>query len=218
MLSARATQWLHDRGVTQRRPRLTAAAMRRYLADQDLPPWPSLLAVEADFGGLGCITSDERELAFGADNWFGKRRDIDGRPHILVALYEPIRWFMDEGGRIVEIDDLGERFYESDTIAHRIEQLALFDWHGLHRKRLEGFCGRAIAEALDLELLGEACDSRQRFWASPGATAKRGILVRESREPSDYGKRDLVELTWIGAGGAKDLARAVKAAAKPHRG
>lgn len=207
MLSPRILAWLRERNVTQERPRLDEAATRRYCAKNRLPTWPSLLAIEARFGGLRGVASDTREIAFGVSKWFGHRKQIDDRLHLLVAIYDPISWFMDETGRIVEIDDLGESFYASDSIAHRIEQLALYDWHARNIFCVDGFRGRSLASELDLVHIREASDSRQRYWASPIS----GILVRESLEPSDYGKRDLVEKTWISARipEAFDLAREI---------
>lgn len=185
-------------------PRCDEAAARRYCAKHGIPTWPALLAIEANYGGLRGVGSDRRAIEFGVAKWFGRRREIDGRSHLLVAHYDPILWFMDEAGRIVEIDDLGERFYESDSIAHRIEQLALYDWCANNIASVPGFHGRALATALDLAHIHEASDSRQRYWAS----AISGILVRESLEPSDYGKRDLVEKTWISARTEDALERA----------
>lgn len=126
-LSARATRWLDELGVTQRRRRLDEAALRRWLAKHEVPAWPALLAVEARYGGLANPSTSRREIGFGVGRWFGRRRMIDGREHRIVAGYSPIAWFMDEAGRVVEIDDLSEQFYESDTIEHRIEQLAVYD-------------------------------------------------------------------------------------------
>lgn len=188
--------------------------MRRYLTEHQLPAWPALIALESTVGGLGGITKDDRDVSIGVAPRFGTNRVIDGRTHLRVAHYDPILWFMDEAGRIVEIDDLGERFYESDSITHRIEQLALFDWHG-NVECVAGFQGAALAKALELLMIPEACDSRQRYWASPGATARKGILVRESFEPRDYGSRELVEKTWISAGTKAVLARTLAKAGSP---
>ncbi|MGE0400870.1 MAG: hypothetical protein AB7T06_29435 [Kofleriaceae bacterium] len=209
MLSARARAWLAGHGVTQQRPRLDEVATRRYLDEHDLPRWQALVDVETTLGGLGGTASDERIVAFGIAEWFGARRRIDDRLHVLVATYSPISWFMDEAGRIVEIDDVGHRFYESDSIVHRIEQLSLVDWHGRHVHRALGARGRAVARALDLVPIVEASDSRQRFWASRDASPTTGVLVRESLEPDEYGKTALVQLTWITAGTRDELDRAI---------
>lgn len=206
-LSSRATAWLAGRGVTRQRAPLAERDLRRYLEEQQLPAWPALLAVEAALGGLGGTTPDERDVSIGVP--FGTSRMIDGRLHLCVGYYDPILWYMDEAGRIVEIDDLGERFYESDSVAHRIEQLALFDWHGGIIACVPGFQGTAVATAHGLLPLDEPSDSRQRFWASPGANARKGILVRESLEPRDYGSRELVEKTWISASTRATLERAL---------
>jgi hypothetical protein len=207
-LSSRVRAWLAAHGVTQQRPRLDEAATRRFCAKNKLPTWPSLLAIEARFGGLRGVASDSRVLEFGVST-FGWRREIDGRLHLLVAYFDPILWYMDEAGRIVEIDDLGHRFYESDSIDLRIEQLALYDWPGRHTGDIPGFHGGSIATALELIYIPEASDSRQRHWASPIS----GILVRESLEPRDYGSRDLVENTWINTRTKAALDHAIHAVA-----
>ncbi|MFN0246784.1 MAG: hypothetical protein ACKV2T_07730 [Kofleriaceae bacterium] len=212
-LSPRVRAWLAAHGVTQQRPRLDEAATRRFCAKNKLPTWPSLLAIEARFGGLRGVASDSRVLEFGVST-FGWRREIDGRLHLLVAFFDPILWYMDEAGRIVEIDDLGHRFYESDTIDHRIEQLAVYDWQARHYRSIPGFHGHALAKQLDLIYISEASDSRQRHWASPIS----GILVRESLEPRDYGSRDLVETTWINARTKAALDRAPHTVAGSGRG
>jgi hypothetical protein len=206
-LSARATAWLDSLGVIQRRPRLGDPEMREWLASRNLPVWRSILAVEARYGGLGSPETYGREITFGVESWFGREHTIDGRRHLLVAAYWPISWFMDEAGRVVEIDDLAEQFYASDSIEHRIEQLAVFERFD-DNARLEGFHGKTLANAFSLERLDEACDSRQRIWAGPD------LMVRESLEPPGYGKRGLVQLTWVSADTKARIQQAV-ALARP---
>jgi hypothetical protein len=211
-LSTRARRWLADRGVERERRPADEESVRSALSRAGAPAWPKVIAVELRYGGLrGTDPNDACEVWFGSwpDSGFGATRKIDERVHVLVGGNGPIRWFIDEAGRIVEIDDLGERFYESDTIEHRVEQLALFDV-GTHVKALEGRHGERIAKELHLVSLREPSDSRQRFWTRD-AEDPSTLLVRESLEPSDYGRRDLVPRTWLSASHVAALTEASRA-------
>jgi hypothetical protein len=188
-LSPTACAWLVARGVQP--------VSRAPLATTD----PLLLAIHRRYGALSGIDPiDGRELWIASANGFGATRTIDERTHWLIGGYSPIAWWMDDAGVVVEIDDLGQRFYESDTLEHRIEQLALFD-HGPEVERLDGCHGERIAKALGLEPIDHATDSRQRYWM------RFELLVRESLEPSEYGQRDLVERTWV-SGPTREAVRA----------
>ena len=204
-LSSTAQAWLIARGATRRRAPYPPGELERRTA---IPNWAPLRAVEATYGGLfGVDPEDMQEIWAGVDETgaFGAEKTIDGRAHRLVGGYGPILWFMDEAGRVVEIDDLGERFYESDTLTHRIEQLARFHF-GTHAERLEGGHGERLARALDLRAIEAATDSRQRYWEA----ADSSLLVRESLEPADYGSRTLVTLTWLMAPSPEVVRRALR--------
>jgi hypothetical protein len=209
-LSARARTWLASVGAARARPRLLAEDLRALLEERGVPCWEALLRAEARYGGIGGEGSDGREIWFGPPSrWYGQRKTLDGRAHVLVAAFVPILWFMDETGRIVEIDDLGERFYESDSIDHRIEQLALFDSGDSHR--MAGRRGDELAAVLGLAPIVEAGDSQQRYWAKNGSAHEtgRGVLLSEVFTPSDYGARDRVWSTWLSSPKKRELASAV---------
>jgi len=196
-------------GAARSRAPLGRAQVERVLEERGLPRWEALARVEARYGGIAGEGDDGRELVLGITGAFGATRAIDGRKHVLVAGYSPIGWFMDEAGRVVEIDDLGERFYESDSIEHRIEQLALFDAGG--SQQLSGQLGEELAAALGLDPIPETSDSFQRYWGSGGSAYEHGsgVLLCECFTPSDYGAHDRVWSTWLSSRSERDLAMAV---------
>lgn len=198
-------------GAKRERGPVPPSELRTLLEKLGVPPWPVFFDAEARYGGIAGVGSDDRELWIGARHRaYGAKRTLDGRPHCVLAAFSPILWYADEAGRIVEIDDLGERFYESDSIEHRIEQLALFD--AGDSERLDGRRGEEIAAILELEPVPEAADSRNRYWARGGSAYEhgKGVLLWECFTPSDYGKKDLVWSTWIMARAKRDLAAARK--------
>jgi hypothetical protein len=156
----------------------------------------SLVAVETTFGGLSGEASDGREIWFGVRGrtWFGRVRK--GRPLVAVACYSPIVWYMDEAGRVIEFDELGEGFYESDSIAHRIEELAIHRTSGVS---FAGKHGERFAKLLGLSEVAEVRDSMTRAWGEAARDHVKGMLVTECFTPSDYGKKDRVWSTWIDA-------------------
>lgn len=222
-LSPLATAWLDSLGATETRAPYTSSELRRALAPNGLD-WEPIVRLEARFGGLGGCGGDGRELYVGADGHPGTplgpplRPDARfTRPHLAVGYYDPILWFSDETGRIVEVDDLGHTFYESDDIGKRLEQLALENVAATrHVLRLDGFHGRALAEALGLVVLPEPSDSRQRYWATAGLDGAKedAIVVRESLEPEAYASARLARSTWLYAGTSELLSRARTASAE----
>lgn len=193
-LSRRAIAWLGARRVTRiaapRSPEETTAR----LAAQGAPAWPVLLAVEATFGGLRGDTPDDRELWIGTcgGRWFGSPRK--GAPMYAVAAFSPIVWYMDEGGRVIEYDELGVNVYQSDSLAHRIEELAI------HRTIGEPFAGQhgeRFAAALGLTEVAEVRDSMSRAWGEARHDHVRGTLVAEMFAPFEYGQTDRTWTTWV---------------------
>ena len=219
-LSPRATEWLASLGVTRFRPAFDPATATAVLARAGLG-WAAALEAEARFGGLWGQPTDGREF------WLGllgpheppdagpRRLAIGGRPQVVLGWYGPIALCLDEAGRVTELDELGHTFYVADSLATRIEQLALDLWavHE-HREAIAGRVGRRLAEALGLERLEEPGDRRQSFWATPGLTSssRRGVMVVESEEPVAYGAAELHGLTYVSAGSPGELARALAAA------
>lgn len=103
---------------------------------------------------------------------------------------------MDEAGRVIEIDELGEGFFESDSIAHRIEELAI---HRTSGERFAGQHGARFAELLGLTEVLEVRDSMMRAWGEAAHDHQKGVLISECFTPSDDGTRDRVWSTWVSA-------------------
>ena len=183
--------------------------MRARLVARGAPAWDALVRIEMQLGGLrGADPRDERELWVQIEH--GAARLLDGEPHVVVGGYSPILWLVRESGRVVELDELGERFYESDSLVHRLEQLALFD-SGVPARRYEGARGEALAARLGLAPIPEASDSMQRYWGTGGSRfeTSEGVQVSECLTPSDYGARDRVWSTWISCAREEALEDAV---------
>lgn len=195
-LSARALRWLASKGVRRVGPPCSEEETRALLARRGAPSWPVLVAVETTFGGLSGETPDGREIWFGAlgRTWFGRTQKR--RPLVAVGCYSPIVWYMDEGGRVLEFDELGEGFYESDSIAHRIEELAIHRTSGVS---FAGQHGERFAELLGLSEVAEVRDSMTRAWGEAAHDHAKGMLVTECFTPSDYGKKDRIWSTWVAA-------------------
>jgi hypothetical protein len=198
-LSRRALGWLAWNKVERVAPPCSKEQTKKLLRERGAPAWPVLVAVETTFGGLLGQTSDDRELWFGACGGpcFGKVRK--SQPLVCVAAYSPILWYVDEAGRVFEFDELGEPFYESDSIAHRIEQLAVHRTTGVC---FTGRHGERSAKLLGLAEVGEARDSMTRAWGEPAQDHVKGVFVEECFTPSRYGARDRVWSTWIDAADA----------------
>jgi hypothetical protein len=126
---------------------------------------------------------------------------------------------MDRDGHIAEVDDQGNSFYIADSVEKRVEQLAIYETAADHNiEKLAGAHGNALAQTLGLVALPAPSDSHQRYWATPdfGIDKKEAILVRESREPPDYGLVERSDFTWVSSGTSK-LSKMVLRAAKDLR-
>jgi hypothetical protein len=220
-LSEHAREWLRSLGASRKRPPYAPERLSAALSPNGLD-WAPLFDLEARYGGLtgeGLYVGADGHpsLSLGAPVVADMRW---GRPHLSVGYCGPIVWLMNEAGGIVELDDLGHRFYEADSIDKRLEQCALDGCAcGLFVERLEGFRGEALASLLGLAPLPAPSDSRQRYWASPGFTrgSADATLVRESHEPRDYGESVYVDLTWVEAGTPARHAVLLEALGRPPR-
>lgn len=141
---------------------------------------------------------------------------IDGRAHVEVGGFDPIVWLCDDDGRLIELDDLGETFYRADSLAHRVEQLSLERERPVGQPAVHaGKVGEALAAARGLVSVPEASDSYRRIWMQPPGAPRCQVI--ESLEPSAYGKKDLVQRTYVyEAGRAKKSAPSKTRTKKPQ--
>lgn len=174
-------------------------ARRRPTKRPPLPVVPDELAARLSARARQWL-SEATPHGDGRTVWLGratKSVTIDGREHVAVGGFDPMTWYSDDEGHIVERDEHGVPFYRADSLAHRIERLSL-EREGPSSGEfavLPGKVGEALAAEWGLVLVPEASDSYQRIWVqAPGAPK---CQVVESREPSDYGKSDLVHRTYV---------------------
>jgi hypothetical protein len=193
-VSLRAQAWIAFVGARRRAP-LAPTAVAHRLARVGAPSWPVLFDLEARFSLEGDVVHG-RFLWIGAKHrGFGRTRTIEGRPYVLAGGFDPILWYVGETGHVVEVDDLGERFFESDSVAHRIEQLALEE--AAAYRQLSGRRGGELAETLDLLPIPEASDSKNAYWRGSDSEAQDGLLVLERFTPRAYGAREREWTTWL---------------------
>lgn len=208
-VSPPAQAWIAFVGGRRRAP-LAPTAVAKQLGRVSAPSWPVLLDLEARFSLEGDMVHGQ-VLWVGAKNrLFGHPKTIEGRPYVLAGGFDPILWYVDETGRVVEVDDLGERFFESDSVAFRIEQLAL-EGPAAYRE-LSGRRGQEIAASLALLPIPEASDSKNAYWGTGGSDyeAREGLLVIERFTPREYGAREREWTTWLMAPKESALEDALK--------
>jgi hypothetical protein len=218
-MSVHAQRWLESLGAHRVRPPMDRDAIRDWIGTPESEWQECLVAFEERFGGLattvaspsvycgfylgleGMSPENARNLGIAVDREFNTR-DVLGRPHLWIGGSEWILWFMDRDGHIAEVDDLGKTFYIADGADKRIEQLAIYESAAdKNIERCNGLHGEAMARALGLVPLLAPSDAHQRYWATHDFTVdnEQAILVRESREPADYGVVERSDFTWVSA-------------------
>jgi hypothetical protein len=119
-----------------------------------------------------------------------------GTTYTLVGGFDMVVWLVDAEGKVIEVDDLGVSFYAADSLAQRMEQLAL------ERERPPGVpsvhtgrVGAALAKARGLVLVGEAKDSGHCTWMQ--REGEPPCQVVESFEPTEHGATERVWRTYV---------------------
>lgn len=119
-----------------------------------------------------------------------------GTTYTIVGGFDFLDWFVDAEGKVIEVDELGVPFYAADSLAHRMEQLALEHERppgdpAVHPGRV----GAALAKARGLVLVPEAKDSGHCTWMQ--REGEPPCQVVESFEPTEYGATERVWRTYV---------------------
>ncbi len=81
--------------------------------------WPVVAQIDETYGGLSLYVG-ERELWVGLDSALEMpffRRELEGRPHVMVGSFTPLCWYVDERGALLEVE------LTSGVIVSRAESL-----------------------------------------------------------------------------------------------
>lgn len=118
-----------------------------------------------------------------------------GRPYTIVGGFDSLSWFVDAEGEVIEVDELGVSFYRADSLAQRMEQLALERGQRGTPVVHAGRVGAALAKARGLVLVREAKDSGHCTWMQ--REGEPPCQVVESFEPTEYGQTERVWRTYV---------------------
>jgi len=161
---------------------------------QGIPP---MLSGKLSARALAFVMEDEpygdgRTVTF---NRSPRKVTRGGTTYAIVGGFDSVNWFVDAEGKVIEVDELGVSFYAADSLAQRMEQLAL------ERERRgvpvvhDGRVGAPIAKARGLALVGEAKDSGHCTWMQ--CEGEQPCQVVESFEPTAYGRSERVWRTYV---------------------
>ena len=88
--------------------------------------WPVVVELDRQFGGLSLYLG-EHELWVGLDSALEMpafRRELEGRPHVMVGAFGPCRWYVDEHGALLEVDASGAVVNRAESVGALLERLA----------------------------------------------------------------------------------------------